>query len=201
MQDRKKGRHRMGSCAPEIKDDRQIRDPDIPVGGMEVEDDRSYSGLSFQSTAVDEDFPLPASITDLHTELGHSEAVITFFASEQWIYAGAICGEQKKILLERVCDRTEVNHRSLALSSQLRSGVERFLLDRSELAWLYELLVGPAVAMLPKSIERIVLIAPQLHLPLHLSYDESRGKYLLEDYCITYAHSVHLYREASKADG
>ena len=188
-----------GVMLPEIKDDRKIRDSDIPVGGIEVEDDRSYSGLSFQSTAVDEDFPLPASITDLYTELEHSEAVITFFASEQWIYAGAICGELKKILLERVCDRTEVTRRSLALSSQLRSGVERFLLDRSELAWLHELLVGPAVAMLPKSIERIVLIAPQLHLPLHLSYDESRSKYLLEDYCITYAHSVHLYREALKS--
>lgn len=184
---------------PGIRHGRQNRDADIAVGRMEVEDYRSYSGLSFQNTAVDEDFPLPASIIDLHAELEHSEAVITFFASEQWVYAGAICGKLKKIFLERVCDRSEVIRRSISLSAHLRSGVERFLLDRSELAWLHEFLVGPAVAMLPKSIERIVFIAPQLHLPLHLSYDDSRGRYLLEDYCITYAHSAHLYREALKS--
>ena len=178
---------------------RQDRDADMPVGGTEIDNYRSYSGLSFQNLAVDEDFPLPASITDLYIELEQSEAVITFFASEQWIYAGAICGKLKKVLLERVCDRSEVSHRSRALSAQLRSGVERFLLDRIELAWLRELLVGPIVTMLPKSIERIVLIAPQFNLPLHLAYDASCGRYLLEDYCITYAHSAHLYRGALKS--
>jgi len=154
--------------------------------------DSGFAEVDFRITDMVEK-PEPAvTVADAHRLAQPGVAIISLFLTERWLYAMVVhTGGRPR--LRRLCGRSELAHASRPLIASLRTSRERFLLGPEDFAWLHDLVTGPALADLPPAIDRLVLLSQQIQLPLHLAYDSARARYLIDDYSITYAHSIDSY--------
>ena len=92
--------------------------------------------------------------------------------------------------LKPLCSYEQFERHSRELTEWLDHGKERFLLEPDDFRWIHELLFRPVLTDLPKSVQSLVLLAPQVRLPLHLAYDHHHDHFLLDDYTVTYGYSA-----------
>lgn len=156
-------------------------------------EDRSYRDVRFELTVVEEnDAPAGDSVT-LGNVLPASDVVVSLFLSEDWVYVQR-SGRKVKPRLLRAMSRNEFDDLAGELIDSLRHPLSSFGLQPSEFAWLYDRLLGRVLAHVPGDVTRLIFIAPQVTLPLHLAFDERTNRYILDDFDVTYAQSATLYR-------
>ncbi len=132
----------------------------------------------------------PPNIDSVQRDLAPETALVCLFASEQTVYGGCLTVGTEPAM-RRLCSLEQLEHHSLELTGWLHHGKERFLLEPDDFGWIHELLIDPILADVPDSVRSLVLLAPQVPLPLHLAYN--RDHFLLDDYAVTYSYSAYAH--------
>jgi CHAT domain-containing protein len=167
------------------------REPTIAPAA--IAEDRSYRHVSFELTEVEESDVGAIDSRVLSGEIPASDVVVSLFLTEDWVYLER-SGAQMTSLFVRAMSRGEFDQLAGALMESLRHPETPFGLEASAFAWLHDRLVGSSLVGLPAHVANVIFVAPQMTLPLHLAFNQRTGRYVIDDFAVTYAHSPTLYR-------
>ena len=155
--------------------------------------DVGYEHTEFDLITDEGDYVNTSTIFELQDRLNVDEAVILLFVSRKWLYSAAAVGPSGKLRLRRLCSTDHLTRRADRMWHLLQSGNERFLVTGREFAWIYEEIIAPSTEGMLSDVRKLVVLDSQTGLPVHLAYDRSGDRFLIEDCSVAYAHSAQLY--------
>ena len=151
---------------------------------MHVMHDSARAELEFTAGGTDRALD---DIAEVQRHIATSELVLAYYCSEQSVH-----------LL--VLTRTTSQMRSLPLRKaelavkyrSMRGDLHRlYLLESRDFSWIHTLLVRPGLDLTnSRCIRSLVIVDAQLGLPFHLAYDERSQRHLIEEWDVSYCHSL-----------
>lgn len=155
--------------------------------------DAGYEHTEFDLVTDEGDYLHTSTIYDLRSELDADEAAILLFVSRKWLYSSVIAGSSGNPQFRRLCPTDRLTRYADPMWRILQSGNERFLVRGKEFAWMFEEIIGPTMEGALDNVTKLIFLDSQTGLPLHLAYDRSDDRFLIDHYSVAYTHSSHIY--------
>jgi CHAT domain-containing protein len=143
-----------------------------------------------------EPFTLSNALLEAKKHVSESEALFLYYCTDNSIYLVLILHDRTNYIKLRL-SRSECFERIINMKSDL---LTLYLFEADDFGWIYETFLRPGIELINSApIYSIVIIDAELSLPFHLAYNRRRRQFLIEEYAVSYCHSVTAFCQSRRA--
>ena len=132
-----------------------------------------------------------SELTDIlrvRKHVARAEAVFIYYCTDQKVHL-VIISENSVEPVTLGVSRAEVLARDGAMKTNLHT---LYLSEAEDYSWIYDMLLRPGIELIGAnaSTASIVIVNAQMGLPFHLAYNTQSSRFLIEEFDVSYCHSV-----------